>query len=76
MIQNPENSKLFRGELTRASLLCSFAVSVPFWWQHANGKRCSGFNAMVFNAVFNLILLGLFIDFHWRTYASAKRKQK
>ena len=41
---------------------------MPFWWLHFTGPGCSGFKAMVFNAVFNLLLLGLFVDFHRRTF--------
>ena len=35
--------------------------------------ECSGFKAMLFNAAFNFLLLGLFIDFNRRTYRT-KRK--
>jgi len=52
----------------------SFAVSVPFWWQHAAGKECSGFKAMIFNAAFNFVLLVLFINFHRRTYAKKGKR--
>ena len=56
---------------------CSFAISVPFWWLHFTRGGCAGFSAMVFNAVFNFLLLGLFIDFHRRTFqAKAVRRPK
>lgn len=37
------------------------------------GKQCSGFRAMLFNAVFNSALLALFVQFHRRTYKAKKR---
>ncbi|KAK9794946.1 hypothetical protein WJX73_007784 [Symbiochloris irregularis] len=52
----------------------SFAVSIPFWILQLRRGNCSGFKAMLFNSVFNFILLGLFIDFHRRSY-KAKRKK-
>ena len=51
----------------------SFVASVPFWILHAHTRNCSGFKAMLFNAAFNLLLLGLFINFHRWNYR-AKRK--
>lgn len=56
--------------------VCSFAVSVPFWWQYATGKACSGFRAMVFNAAFNFLLLVLFINFYRKTYDAKRAKAK
>lgn len=57
----------------------SFLISIPFFITHLRAKRrdeqCSGFGAWVFNAVFNFMLLALFIDFHRRSYA-AKKQQK
>jgi len=65
-----------RGELAALKVVVSysFAVSVPFWWQHAAGKECSGFKAMIFNAAFNFVLLVLFINFHRRTYAKKGKR--
>ncbi|BDA40990.1 Putative elongation of fatty acids protein DDB_G0272012 [Coccomyxa sp. Obi] len=51
----------------------SFAASVPFWWMHATSQGCSGFGAIVFNAVFNFLLLLLFRNFHRISYSSKKR---
>jgi hypothetical protein len=52
----------------------SFAASIPFWWLHAaSAQGCSGYGAMVFNAVFNVLLLLLFMDFHRRSYAARKK---
>mmetsp|Transcript_16125 Transcript_16125/g.41911 ORF Transcript_16125/g.41911 Transcript_16125/m.41911 type:complete len:260 (-) Transcript_16125:96-875(-) len=53
----------------------SFLLSVPFWWIHYTVKPCSGFQAMVFNTVFNLMLLFLFANFHRKSYAQTKPKQ-
>ena len=50
-------------------MLCSFAISVPFWIIHATQHgRCSGFQALVLNAVFNVCLLALFVNFHQSSY--------
>ena len=57
----------------------SFLISIPFFVTHLRATRrqdqCSGFNAWVFNAVFNLALLLLFVDFHRRSYAAAKKRK-
>ncbi|KAK9831878.1 hypothetical protein WJX81_004455 [Elliptochloris bilobata] len=56
-----------------AQFCFSFVASVPFWILHARTGKCSGFMAMLFNAAFNLLLLGLFMDFHRKNYRT-KRK--
>lgn len=62
-------------------LPCSFLVSIPLV-QHqlrANkgwlGGGCSGFDAWVFNAVFNGLLLVLFINFHAQSYKNRASKK-
>ena len=60
--------------------MCSFAISLPFWWMHFKQGGCAGFNAMLFNAAFNLVLLYMFMDFHRHTFpakqALAIKKQE
>ncbi len=59
--------------------MCSFLISIPFFVTHLRAERredeCSGFRAWVFNAVFNAALLCLFVDFHRRSYAAAKKRK-
>jgi len=53
----------------------SFLCCVPFLRLHAS-KGCSGFEAWLFNAVFNLALLLLFSSFHRKTYGVADKPAK
>ncbi|XXG86701.1 hypothetical protein AAC387_Pa11g1546 [Persea americana] len=46
----------------------SFAASTVFLWYHFNGGGCSGFGAWVFNALFNVSLLALFVNFYLKNY--------
>ena len=48
---------------------------MPFLRLHAS-KGCSGFEAWLFNAVFNLALLLLFSSFHRKTYGVADKPAK
>ena len=50
--------------------MCSFVCTLPFLYLHAT-KGCSGFEALLFNAVFNVALLVLFSNFKRATYAAA-----
>ena len=60
---------------------CSFLVSIPLVQQQLRagkgwlGGDCSGFDAWVFNAVFNGLLLILFINFHAQSYRKRTSKK-
>jgi hypothetical protein len=56
--------------------VCSFVCCIPFLYLHFTGG-CSGFQAWLFNACFNVILLALFANFHRASYGASKQaKQK
>ena len=48
---------------------------MPFVRLHAT-KGCSGFEAWLFNAVFNVALLVLFSNFHRATYGAPAKRAK
>ena len=50
----------------------SFLVSVLMLYYHFTGLGCSGIWGWCFNAVFNVSLLALFVDFHGKSYADRK----
>lgn len=52
------------------SAVRSFACTLPFLYLHAL-KGCSGFESLLFNAVFNVALLVLFSNFKQATYSKA-----
>ena len=54
----------------------SFGVSGLMLYYHFTGIGCSGIWGWCFNAVFNASLLGLFLDFHVRSYAHARRRKE
>ena len=60
---------------------CSFLVSIPLVQHQLRagqglfGGGCSGFDAWAFNAVFNAMLLILFINFHAQSYRDRARKK-
>ncbi|CAL0300784.1 unnamed protein product [Lupinus luteus] len=51
----------------------SFAVSVVMLYYHFYGGGCSGIWGWCFNALFNASLLGLFVDFHLKSYARGNK---
>ncbi|KAL6964367.1 hypothetical protein U1Q18_035422 [Sarracenia purpurea var. burkii] len=52
-----------------------FAVSGLMLYYHFTGLGCSGIWGWCFNAVFNVSLLALFIDFHSKNYARRKKEK-
>ncbi|CAM6099961.1 unnamed protein product [Calypogeia fissa] len=51
----------------------SFVASIGTLWFHfTTGEGCAGMGAWVFNAVFNVILLALFLSFHRKQYGKRK----
>ncbi|XP_050209658.1 uncharacterized protein LOC126660290 [Mercurialis annua] len=50
----------------------SFLISSLMVYYHFSGVGCSGIWGWCFNAVFNASLLGLFLDFHLKSYARKK----
>ena len=55
--------------------LFSFVVSGWMLYYHFWGDGCSGFLGWCFNAVFNVSLFVLFLDFHRKSYAHKKGNQ-
>ncbi|BBN06794.1 hypothetical protein MPTK1_3g23950 [Marchantia polymorpha subsp. ruderalis] len=53
----------------------SFVASMGTLWYHFTGAGCSGMGAWVFNAVFNALLLALFLNFHNRQYKKGVRSE-
>lgn len=53
----------------------SFAISGLMLYYHFTGSGCSGMRGWCFNAVFNASLLALFLDFHSKNYAIAKKRE-
>ncbi|KAJ4717053.1 elongation of fatty acids protein 3-like [Melia azedarach] len=51
----------------------SFVVSGLMLHYHFTTTGCSGISGWCFNAVFNASLLALFVDFHGKSYAKAKK---
>lgn len=57
----------------------SFLISIPFFTAHLGASRleqqCSGFDAWLFNAAFNAVLLALFVNFHRNSYSDSKKSK-
>ncbi|CAI0375740.1 unnamed protein product [Linum tenue] len=53
----------------------SFGISGLLLYYHFAGGGCSGMAGWCFNAVFNASLLALFVDFHGKSYAAAKKRK-
>ena len=62
--------KLFVTNGQIVQFVFSFACTLPFLYLHAR-KGCSGFESLLFNAVFNVALLVLFSNFKQATYSKA-----
>lgn len=59
-------------EIQIAQFVFSFAVSLVFLWYHfRSAAGCRGMSGWLFNAVFNVSLLALFLNFHTRAYPAS-----
>lgn len=69
----PPPWKIFVTNSQILQFVFSFIASLPFLYLHfSRPQGCAGMWAWVFNVVFNLTLLYLFIDFHRRNYGKRK----
>ncbi|CAL5227098.1 g10004 [Coccomyxa viridis] len=76
-IKRPPRWKKLVTQAQIVQFVFSFTVSVPFWIIHATqGGKCSGFQALVLNAAFNLCLLFLFVNFHRKSYQGRQKAHR